>query len=338
MKIAVLLSGGVDSTVAALLLKEEGHQVSGLTMINWDKGIARKARTASCFLGIEHHFIDLRPEFQDKVIKVFCQSYEKGDTPNPCVLCNREIKFGIMLEKALELGYEMVATGHYACIEHNWRSNRYLLKRGIDPRKEQSYFLYSLNQQQLARVIFPLGIMRKHEVKELARQRKIELADNRESQEICFIEKDYRDFLKGKICCQPGEVVDRQGNVLGTHRGLAYYTTGQRKGLGISAGRPVYVVGKDLVNNRLILDEEKLLYGSELTAENNNFIYMEELTSPLQVTAKIRYRSAEAAATIYPGDETVRVVFNEPQRAITPGQSIVYYQGDYVLGGGIITV
>lgn len=336
MKVAVLMSGGVDSSVAALLLKEQGYEVGGLTMINWDENLVQKAQDAADFLGIEHCFIDLRKEFEEQVIDYFCRAYARGETPNPCVVCNRTVKFGILLEAARKMGYDMVATGHYARITYEAERDRYLLKRGLDTRKDQSYFLYALKQEQLARIVFPLGDMTKSTVKALACRHGLQAAGDPESQEICFIADDYRSFLQDRIVCDPGEIVNVQGRQLGGHKGLAFYTTGQRKGLGISAGHPVYVVGKDLENNRLILDDEQYLYSRELEAVNSNFIFIDRLDGPMRVNAKIRYRAAEAPATIYPGNNSIKVEFEQAQRAITPGQSVVFYIDDYVLGGGVI--
>ncbi|MDD2586729.1 MAG: tRNA 2-thiouridine(34) synthase MnmA [Syntrophomonadaceae bacterium] len=330
------MSGGVDSSVVALLLKEKGYDVGGLTMINWEKDVAKKAEQVAHSLGISHKTVDLRKDFYDKVISYFCTTYEEGGTPNPCVECNKYIKFGALLDIALELGYDMVATGHYARIDYDESRNRYLLKKGIDTGKDQSYFLYGLTQQQLSRTIFPLGDLTKPEVREIARQKGMLVVEKKESQEICFIAEDYRDFLVDKIKYNSGKVIDLDNNILGTHRGLPFYTIGQRKGLGISAGRPVYVVNMNTQDNLLILDDEKHLFSDNLVAINNNYIYTDKIEEPLKVTAKIRYRASFADAMIYPGNNMVRVEFEQPQRAITKGQSVVYYLGDYVLGGGII--
>ncbi|WP_278279248.1 tRNA 2-thiouridine(34) synthase MnmA [Syntrophomonas palmitatica] len=337
MKTAVLMSGGVDSSLAALLLQEQGHEIIGLTMINWHEEVAEKGREAAELLGIQHYVADLRVLFQQKVIDYFCKAYEKGDTPNPCVECNRHIKFGALLDAALRIGCDKVATGHYARVEYDDQRERYLLRKGLDVSKDQSYFLWALNQDQLSHIIFPLGEMRKEGVKRLAREKGLPAADSRESQEICFIENDYRDFIRDRIYYQEGEIVDRRGQVLGRHQGLPFYTVGQRRGLGIAAGSPVYVCAMEYAQNRLILDQEETLYKSELISRHNNYVMFDELQAPMRVNAKIRYAARAAEAVIYPlEDGNVRVEFTDPQRAITPGQSVVYYQGDYVVGGGII--
>ncbi len=336
MKIAVLLSGGVDSAVAAMLLQEQGYDITGLTMINYHEEIAEEAKELAAVLGISHRVVDLREAFAEKVIDYFCQVYEKGCTPNPCVMCNRYLKFGLLLDIAMDMGFDMVATGHYARIEYNSLRNRYLLKKGIDSQKDQSYFLYVLQQEQLARTIFPLGNIGKDKVREIARDRGIQIGTERDSQEICFIEGDYRDFIKGRINFQPGKVVDLENNELGTHRGLPFYTIGQRRGLGISAGRPVYVVDMDLVRNLLIVDDEEKLYRDSLSSMDNNMIYVNELDSSLRVEAKIRYKANPAAGILFQEEDRLRIEFEQAQRAITPGQSVVYYIDDYVLGGGVI--
>ncbi|HNX27874.1 MAG TPA: tRNA 2-thiouridine(34) synthase MnmA [Syntrophomonadaceae bacterium] len=335
MKVAVLLSGGVDSTVAALLLKEQGYEVTGLTMINYNEEAAVKAKEVAASIGIEHNVIDLRRQFQDKVINYFCDSYEKGETPNPCVECNRCIKFGALLSAAEKLGAEKIATGHYARIDYDGGCKRHLLRKGVDGKKDQSYFLYALTQEQLAKTIFPLGELTKIKVREIAAQFGLKVAEERDSQEICFTQ-DHQEFLTGKTAYEPGEVVDRQGNVIGHHKGLPFYTVGQRKGLGISSGRPVYVIAIDKARNLLVVDEEKYLFNQSLMAKQNNFIMEAELRGDMRVLAKIRYRAKAAPATIYTAGELVKVDFDHPQRAITPGQSVVYYQDDYVTGGGII--
>lgn len=335
MKIGLLMSGGVDSSVSALLLKEKGCQVLGITMISWDDSAARKARDAARFLGIEHRTVDLRKLFQERVIEYFCSSYSRAETPNPCVECNKHIKFGALLDLAREWECDSIATGHYARIERS-PEGRYLLKRAADYEKDQSYFLYGLRQEQLARVAFPLGEMHKSEVVALAREHGLPAAGERESQEICFIASDYRQFLKDRISFHPGEVVDEKGNVLGVHRGLPFYTVGQRKGLGISGKKPLYVLNLDLKTNRLCLGEEKGLFRKTLLARECNFISIPMLNGSLSVQVKIRYKAPLAQAIISSLGADVKVEFIEAQRAATPGQSVVFYQGDWVVGGGVI--
>jgi tRNA-specific 2-thiouridylase len=339
VKVAVLMSGGIDSTMAALLLKEQGYDISGLTMINWDSDAARAAAQAARFLGINHEVVDLQKVFYHQVIEYFYRSYEGGLTPNPCVKCNRYIKFGALLDYALKQGFDQVATGHYARLEWDEKRNRCLLKKGLDPRKDQSYFLYALKQEQLKQSLFPLGGLKKQEVKEMARELGIPAVDKKESQEICFIKEDYRDFIKDQVEYQPGEMVDQEGRVLGQHQGLPFYTIGQRRGLGISTGRPVYVLDLDIRSNRLLVGEEKDLYQKQLLIGENNLIYLENIDEPIRVEAKIRYahRAAPARLEKVQGDhERLQLTFEQEQRAITPGQSAVYYWGDYVLGGGTI--
>jgi tRNA-specific 2-thiouridylase len=336
LKIAVLLSGGVDSTIAALLLKEQGHELLGLTMVNWDMEVGAKAAEAARVLGIEHKIVDVRGIFKSSVVDYFCSAYEKGQTPNPCVECNKYIKFGALLDMARADGCDLVATGHYAQVEFDSDRQRYLLKKGVDSKKDQSYFLYGLTQEQLAHIHFPLGGFSKDEVRALAQQKGMQVAESPESQEICFIPEDYREFLTGRIECQSGVIRDAEGRILGQHQGLAFYTIGQRKGLGISGGKPLYVVDMDVEANVLVVGDNQDLFKSSLLASKNNFIYQDKIEWPMQVDAKIRYAAKPADATIYMEDNIARVEFAEPQRAITPGQSVVYYLGEYVLGGGLI--
>ncbi|MEN6460246.1 MAG: tRNA 2-thiouridine(34) synthase MnmA [Syntrophomonas sp.] len=337
MKVAVLLSGGVDSSVAALLLKDQGYDVMGLTMVNWDIKVGEKAAEVARQLNIEHRIVDLTELFKTRIIDYFCHSYEIGNTPNPCVECNKYIKFGALLDIAREAGCDRVATGHYARIDFDGERNRYLLRKGIDINKDQSYFLYGLKQEQLANIIFPLGSLTKSEVRDIARQRQVPVAESPDSQEICFVSGDYGDFIRDRVKFKSGEVMDTDMRIVGNHRGLPFYTVGQRRGLGISSSRPLYVVGMDLERNRLLVGGQEQLYQKTLHAGQNNFIYINHLDLPLQVEAKIRYRANAAPATIYmENNDRVRVEFVDPQRAITRGQSVVFYQKDYVLGGGII--
>lgn len=335
MKIAVLLSGGIDSTVAGFLLKEEGHQVTGLTMVNWDDKVSQKATGAARWLGIEHIVIDLRRVFAERVIDYFCTTYEQGFTPNPCVECNRSIKFGALLEFAQQAGFEMIATGHYARVEFDLKNQQYRLRKGVDQRKDQSYFLYALNQYQLARAIFPLGDWTKEQVKQYGSELGLPMADAKESQEICFIPGDYREFLTGRIKSHPGNIEDQHGHTVGRHRGVAFYTIGQRRGLGISGGKPLYVTDLDVERNVVKVGDNEELFRKTLWAHHNTFI-KDALQGPVQVTAKVRYTALPAEALIQAEGDLIKVEFSKPQRAITPGQKIVYYDDEYVVGGGTI--
>lgn len=337
MKIAVLMSGGIDSSVTACLLQEQGHEVMGLTMVNWDASVGETAAQAAAQIGINHKIVDLRKIFHDRVVSPFCRSYEIGRTPNPCVECNKYIKFGTLLDIAMELGCDKIATGHYARVEHNAQNDRYLLKKGLDSKKDQSYFLYTLTQHQLARVCFPLGTWTKEEVRIFAERRQLFAAKSKESQEICFIAADYRDFISDRVDYHTGDFRDSEGEILGKHRGIPFYTIGQRKGLGISGGKPLYVLAMDVDRNTVILGGNADLYQQTLIAADHNFIYFDHLDEPMRVQAKIRYAAEPAWATICPVENgRISVTFDEPQRAITPGQAVVYYLNDDVIGGGTV--
>lgn len=336
MKIGVLLSGGVDSAVTASLLKQSGHQVIGITMVNWKTDAAQQAARVAEFLDIEHHVADLRATFETEVIDYFCATYLAGATPNPCVRCNEAVKFGVLLQYALSLGCDKVATGHYAQIRRDSSSGRYTLHQGLDRSKDQSYFLYRLNQAQLERTLFPLGEMSKQAVWKVAEELELPITHGLESQEICFIEGNYRDLLAQRVLCRPGDIVDTAGRVMGRHRGLPFYTVGQRRGLRLAAGEPLYIVDMLPESNRIMVGPEKCLYQEVLTAQRVHFISGDKLPRPIEVQAKIRYRAALAPAVIHPLDAGVRVEFDQPQRAITRGQSVVFYVGDQVIGGGII--
>jgi len=348
MKIAVAMSGGVDSSVAAALLKEEGHEVFGVTMQlrppSHEKNgngldAIEDARKVARKLDIPHHVIDLRDIFARTIIADFCREYSLGNTPNPCVLCNKYIKFGMLWEKVRELGAEFLATGHYARIETD-NSGKYLLKKGKDQRKDQSYFLCQLTQEQLSRTLFPLGNLTKVKVRQIASELKLPVAERPESQEMCFIpDDDYAKFLKvyALETVAPGPIVDRQGNVLGQHEGIAFYTIGQRKGLGISAAKPLYVTAIEPERNAVVVGTKEQTYSSELVADNLNWIAASMPEQSIKVKARVRYRHPEAEAIVSPLDETsVYVKFAEPQMAITPGQAVVFYDGDTVIGGGTI--
>ncbi len=340
MKIAVAMSGGVDSSVAAALLKEAGHEVTGVTMrITDDSHAGAAAADIAGRLGIPHRVIDLRDIFAKKIIDYFCGEYGMGRTPNPCILCNRYIKFGALWEEAEKLGAELLATGHYARIEAT-NSGRYLLKKGRDKNKDQSYFLCQLTQEQIGRTMFPVGNLTKDEVRKIAAELGLPAATRPESQEICFIpDNDQAGFLESHLPkpARSGPILDEAGRTVGRHRGIASYTIGQRRGLGIAAAEPLYVTAIAADRNAIIVGTKEQTYGSELTAGGLNWIAITAPAHPIQVKARIRHRHAEAAATVTPQDDnTVYVKFAEPQAAITPGQAIVFYDGDKVAGGGTI--
>ena len=345
MKIAVAMSGGVDSSVTAVLLKNEGHEVFGLTMLvvpkdeATDSRVPAVARKVAQVLDIPHHVIDLRDIFAERIISEFCAQYSLGRTPNPCVWCNRFIKFGIFYEKARELGADILATGHYARIERRESDGRYLLKKGIDRRRDQSYFLHALTQEQLSRALFPLGTLTKVRVKEIAKEMKLPVASS-ESREICFIpDNDYVRFLQRHVTSGmvSGVIKDTQGNVLGEHRGIINYTIGQRKRLGIAAAKPLYVVAIDSQLNTVVVGGREHIFNTEFLVSGVNWIAMPELVKPLSVRVKIRYLHPEAEAVVMSeAEDSVLVKFKEPQMAITPGQAAVFYDGDVVVGGGMI--
>jgi tRNA-specific 2-thiouridylase len=340
MKIAVAMSGGVDSSVAAALLKEAGHNVTGVTMrITDDSRAGTDAADIAGWLGIQHHIIDLRDIFKRKIIDYFGGEYGRGRTPNPCILCNKYIKFGALREEAKKLGAEMLATGHYARIEKD-SSGRYILKKGRDKNKDQSYFLCQLTQEQLSRTMFPLGELAKEEVRKIAAEMGLPAISRPESQEICFIpDNDHARFLKEykEQSDRPGPIRDEGGKTLGWHRGIASYTIGQRKGLGIAAAGPLYVTAIEPDSSTVVVGTKEQTYGTELIADNLNWIAIAAPEYPITFKAKIRYRHAEAEAMVVPqDDDTVIVKFNKPQQAITPGQAVVFYDGDNVIGGGTI--
>ena len=349
------MSGGVDSSVAAALLKKEGHEVVGATLRLWmpsdgkNNGNGRKsspglnaiadARKAAEKLGIPHHVMDLRDVFARTIIADFCEEYRSGRTPNPCVRCNQFIKFGILREKARELGADFLATGHYARVETDG-SGRFLLKKGQDHLKDQSYFLCRLTQEQLSHTLFPLGGLTKAKVRQIARELELPIAERPESQEICFIpDDDYAGFLKAHaaVSVTRGPILDIKGNVLGEHRGIMFYTVGQRKGLGIAAAEPLYVTAVDPARNAVVVGAKEQTYAAELVAGELNWIAISPPQQPINVRARIRHRHPEAEATVTPLDATrVDVKFAEPQMAVTPGQTVVFYDGDTIIGGGTI--
>ena len=347
---AVALSGGVDSSTAAALLVEQGHEVIGVMMRLWathsqgefpenpccSASAVADARQVCALLGIPFHLVDLEDAFRKEVVDYFCDSYALGRTPNPCVACNRHIKFKMLLHMALDLGVEYLATGHYARIRlHN---GEYDLLKGIDEEKDQAYVLYMLGQKELSHLLFPLGSYTKRQVRAIARDRGLPTADRVESQDVCFAQ-DYRHFVAQQRpgTKRPGPILDRQGQVLGEHRGIAFYTIGQRRGLGISAADPLYVLEIDAASNSLTVGPKAALLRQALLAEQVSFVAQIPPSHAVSITAKIRYKAKEASATLIPlPGQAAKVVFVDPQPAVTPGQAVVFYQGDVVLGGGII--
>ena len=354
MRVCVAMSGGVDSSVAAVLLQEQGYELSGVNLRmfhNEDLGESREKTCCSLAdaedaalvarrLGFPFYVFDFAQVFRDTVIRDFVEEYQAGHTPNPCAVCNREVKFGALLRRVQALGQDFLATGHYAQVERDPDSGRYLLKRAADRSKDQTYFLYMLTQDQLAHTLFPLGGLHKAEVRQIAETRGLVNARKHDSQDICFVpDGKYADFIE-RTTGHPsptGPFLDREGRVLGQHKGLIRYTKGQHKGLGLSTEEPLYVLEKDAAANTIRLGPDSALWTTELTAEQVNLISMPELTVPLRVTAKTRYSQREAAATVTSlPDGCIHVVFDEPQRAITAGQAVVLYDGEYVVGGGTI--
>lgn len=361
-KVVVAMSGGVDSSVAAALLVKQGFDVTGVSMKLWPNEFCGMEKPKSCCstrdladarfvagqLKIPFYAIDLSEKFKKEVIDYFSKEYCSGRTPNPCIVCNEKIKFGALLKKAQELGADFIATGHYANIGYDNKNKRFTLKEGKDKVKDQSYVLFGLNQEQLSKIIFPLGDYLKNDIREISKKLKLRTSDKKESQEICFVwDNNYPEFLKKHYCVKskPGKIVDKTGKILGEHPGFMFFTIGQRKGLNLGGNKePMYVTSIDAKNNRLVAGTKNELKKKILFADNINWIRHDvgnrhacSLQSPIKVKAKIRYNHPKAEVTVYPEpDGSVKVVFSKKQSAITPGQAIVFYKGDEVLGGAWI--
>ncbi|MEB3339031.1 MAG: tRNA 2-thiouridine(34) synthase MnmA [Leptolyngbyaceae bacterium] len=345
-KVVVGLSGGVDSSVAAARLHQQGYEVIGVTL--WlmkgkgqccSEGMIDAAKLCE-EMGVPHHIVDSRELFQANIVDYLVAGYETGITPLPCSQCNKAVKFGPMLQYAREtLGVEKIATGHYARIDYDATTQRYQLRRAIDSTKDQSYFLYDLSQEHLAATLFPLGETTKVETRQLAAQFGLHNAEKPESQDLCLVESHgtMQAFLDKYIPLQKGDIVDEEGKVLGHHEGIHHYTIGQRKGLGIAAAQPLYVIGLDAARNRVIVGDRTAAQSPECTVQRVNWVSISEPTTPIRAEAQIRYRSAAVPATVIPlEDARVKIVFDDPQISITPGQAAVWYDGDILLGGGII--
>jgi len=340
-KALIAMSGGVDSSVAAYLMQRSGYACGGAIMQLWGNQAENieDARSVAQRLDIPFYVFDNTDTFRNQVVDSFIRCYEEGGTPNPCIACNRHLKFGAFLDQALAMGYEFIATGHYAQIKKC--GDKYLLYRAADKAKDQSYFLASLTQQQLQHVRFPLGELTKDQIRQIAEAQGFINAKKRDSQDICFIpDGDYKAFMEDytQKHYPAGDYLDLSGAIVGKHAGAVGYTIGQRKGLGIAMGQPVYVCHKDMEKNTVTLGPDEALYRKELVAEGWNWIAIDDPKEPIRVTAKVRYRHAEQPATVYPEENgSARVVFDEPQRAITTGQAVVLYDGDTVVGSATIT-
>ena len=348
------MSGGVDSSVAAALLLEQGFDVVGITMDLYPlpvedcdsarsccgKGSLADANRVASQMKIDHYVLNLRKSFRKWVVDNFCEEYAKGRTPNPCIRCNKFIKFDMLWDRAEKMGADYLATGHHARILYDKKRQSYVLKKGKDGRKDQSYFLYTMTQEQLARTLMPVGHFTKQEVRKKAKALGLTVHERQESQEICFIpDGDYARFLEKKIpdCFSPGPIVDREGQILGNHKGICHFTVGQRRGLGIAALRPLYVLAIDPIGHKIVVGTNEHLYKKNIVISRLNWIVHDVFSSPIILNAKIRYKQKEAGSRLSPlGNNKALLEFDNPQRAVTPGQSAVFYEKDLVLGGGII--
>lgn len=351
-KVAVAMSGGVDSSVAALLLQRQGYEVIGISMLLSPYQEERDglptccgfsdiadARKVAHYLGIRHYVVNFKDIFQRYVIDNFIQQYSHGLTPNPCICCNRYIKFDRLLKRVREIGADYLATGHYARIVFEQKRTMFFLKRGVDKDKDQSYVLYNLNQKNLGSILMPLGELTKKEVRYIAREENLPVALKPESQEVCFVPGSYTRFLEqnAPYINRPGFIVNSKGDILGRHRGIAFFTIGQRHGIGISSPHPLYVIGIDSLRNEIIVGHKEEVYSRELDVEEINIVADNILMDTSDVMVKIRYLHKPAPATVsILGKGRCRIIFKEPQWGITPGQSAVFYNGDIVVGGGII--
>ena len=335
------MSGGVDSSAAAVILINQGYEVAGATLSLCGIGDERNSYDAKSVckrLNIPHYDFDLKDSFKKYVISDFINQYIDGNTPNPCIECNKNIKFGEMLDLALCNGYSKIATGHYARIKRT-DDGRFLLLRASNASKDQSYVLYGLTQKQLSHTIFPLGDYSKEQVREVARKNDLICADRPDSQDICFVpDGDYSSFIEREkgFNAFEGDYVDINGEFLGKHKGVIRYTIGQRKGLGIALGKPQFVISKDPETNQVVLGDEEHLFKREVIVKDVNFIPFDNLKTEMRVTAKLRYRHIDQPATIIPYEDKVKIIFDDPQRAPSPGQAAVFYSGEIVIGGGII--
>jgi len=354
LKIVAAMSGGVDSSVAAAMLVREGYDVIGVTFRMWPKEecgasferaccnleAVTRARAAADDLKIPYYVLDFSSEFKKEVIDYFCSEYLRGRTPNPCIICNARIKFGKLLDKAHELGAGLVATGHYANVNYDKKSERYILKEGKDRAKDQSYFLFGLSQDQLKSAVFPLGSFTKDKTRALAKKLKLRTFNTVSSQDICFVrDLEYAEYIRKRtgIEISEGDIVNSDGDVLGHHKGIPYYTIGQRRGLGVAHKEPLYVTAIDIKNDRVVVGPKDELMKKGLVADRMNWIAIDDLDKPMKVSARIRYNHKKAKAVVTKiGADAVRVDFNEPQAAPAPGQAVVFYDKDVVVGGGWI--